>query len=69
MAMAVDPVDRFLEAFNDPKAMASIGAELLLPIKEIIDYKGFANKILKTYKLNEWVRGRITGHEVWRGCA
>jgi hypothetical protein len=69
---AVNPADRadiFLAALHDPKALAAIGQELLLPIKEIkeiIDYKGFAKKILKTYTLGGWNRYEITGNEVWR---
>lgn len=44
---------------------ASIGRELLLPIKEIIDYKGFAQRILRKYTLNGWAPHTINGHEVW----
>lgn len=31
--------------------LARIGRDLLLPIKELIDYKGFANRIFRTYTL------------------
>jgi len=53
--------DVFLQAFSDPtgQGFAKIGQELLLPIKEIIDYEGFARRILKTYTLAQGQVNRI----------
>lgn len=53
--------DIFLQAFSDPtgQGFAKIGQELLLPIKEIIDYEGFARRILKTYTLAQGQVNRI----------
>lgn len=53
--------DIFLSAFSDPtgQGFAKIGQELLLPIKEIIDYEGFARRILKTYTLAQGQVNRI----------
>jgi hypothetical protein len=53
--------DVFLQAFSDPtgQGMTKIGQELLLPIKEIIDYEGFARRILKTYTLAQGQVNRI----------
>jgi len=53
--------DIFLQAFSDPtqQGFAKIGQELLLPIKEILDYEGFARRILKTYTLAQGQVNRI----------
>lgn len=53
--------DILLQAFSDPsgQGFSKIGQELLLPIKEIIDYEGFARRILKTYTLAQGQVNRI----------
>lgn len=63
-AESISPSERadiFLQAFSDPsgQGFAKIGQELLLPIKEIIDYEGFARRILKTYTLAQGQVNRI----------
>lgn len=53
--------DIFTQAFSDTSGagMSKIGQELLLPIKEIIDYEGFARRILKTYTLAQGQINRV----------
>jgi len=60
----ISPTERadiFLSAFSDPsgQGFSKIGQELLLPIKEIIDYEGFGRRILKTYTLAQGQVNRI----------
>jgi hypothetical protein len=53
--------DILFQAFTDPtgQGFAKIGQELLLPIKEIIDYQGFARRCLKTYTIPQGNINRI----------
>jgi hypothetical protein len=51
---------------RDLEIRAWEGLRVSRSTREIIDYKGFAKKILKTYTLGGWNRYEITGNEVWR---
>jgi hypothetical protein len=60
----ISPSERaeiFASAFNDPtgQGFSKIGQELLLPIKEILDYEGFSRRCLKTYTLAQGQINRI----------
>jgi hypothetical protein len=65
-------VDQFGKLFSEPvifadEHFAKIGQELLLPLKELIDYNGFAQRVLKTYALKDhWNPYKIQGYEKWR---
>lgn len=41
------------QAMNDPEAFAMMGQELLLPIKEVIDYEGFTPRVLRNRYLSQ----------------
>jgi len=50
-----------LAAFNDPSGhgMKKLGEELLLPIKDVLDYEGWARKILRTRNIGQGEVHRI----------
>jgi len=62
-AQSIDPVEReeiLKQAFTDPtgEGFLILGQELLMPIKEVIDYEGWARKVLapRTVRQGEVIR-------------
>lgn len=56
--------DIYMQAFKSPEGMKKLGEELLAPIKNVLDYEGWARKILKVRPIGQGEIHRIP-KDVW----